>query len=181
MDSTANSSLGHLLTKATAFSAGSHGASPSRTSQWASVDIGLIHFAVLDMDPGPPAVFAATGPGNAQAAWLEADLKKAVANRENVPWIVVGSHFPIYSGRFEEAGAANASLSWYIGDDAEAERGDKAWAELPSLKTCSASEHNAGKCMTVADSLRESRSALEPLLDEYSVDIYIAGTCTLTQ
>jgi hypothetical protein len=99
MDSTANSSLGHLLTKATAFSAGSHGPLPSRTSQWASVDVGLIHFAVLDLDPGPPPIFA-----DAQAAWLEADLIKAAANRENVPWIVVGSHFPLYAGRFDEEG-----------------------------------------------------------------------------
>lgn len=42
-------------------------------------------------------------------------------------WIVVGSHFPLYSGRFEEDGAANASLSWYVGDAAEAERGDQPW------------------------------------------------------
>jgi hypothetical protein len=83
-----------------------------RTSQWASVDIGLIHFAVLDLDPGPPPVFA---PGGAQEAWLEADLKAAAANRDRVPWIVVGSHFPLYSGRFEEEGATNASLSWYAG------------------------------------------------------------------
>ena len=57
-----------------AFSAGSHGPTPSRTSQWASVDVGLIHFAVLDLDPAPPLLFAA---GGAQAQWLEADLKNA--------------------------------------------------------------------------------------------------------
>ena len=140
------SSLGHLLTKATAFSAGSHGPSPSRTSQWASVDIGLIHFAVLDLDPGPPAMFA---PGGAQALWLEADLKKAAANRALVPWLVVGSHFPLYSGRFEDHGALNASLSWYVSDEAEAERGDKAWSELLSLKRCTSAAHDAGTCHMV--------------------------------
>ena len=172
MDSTAQSGLGHLLTKGTAFSAGSHGGAPSRTSQWASVDIGLIHFAVLDLDPGPPPVFA---PGSAQAQWLEADLKQAAANRDKVPWIVVGSHFPLYSGRFEEEGAANASVSWYLSDAAEAERGDRAWAELPSLEQCSAQDQEAGLCSTVTDALKLSRSALEPLLDQYDVDIYIAG------
>ena len=64
--------------------------------------------AVILLLLGAP-VFAV---GGAQAQWLEKDLKRAVANREKVPWIVVGSHFPLYSGRFEEEGAANASLSW---------------------------------------------------------------------
>ena len=36
----------------------------------------------------------------------------AQANRANVPWIVVGSHFPLYAGKFEDKGFANASLSW---------------------------------------------------------------------
>ncbi|KAJ0407158.1 hypothetical protein P43SY_001116 [Pythium insidiosum] len=31
-----------------------------------------------------------------QLAWLEADLKKAAANRANVPWIIVGMHRPLY-------------------------------------------------------------------------------------
>jgi hypothetical protein len=172
MDSSAESGLGHLLTKATAFSAGSHGPTPSRTSQWASVDIGLIHFAVLDLDPGPPPVFV---PGGAQAQWLEADLQKAAANHAAVPWIVVGSHFPLYSGRFEEAGAQNASLDWSVSDAAEAERGDRAWAELPSLRRCAGDQRDAGNCSTVGDVLQQSRSALEPLLEKYGVDIYIAG------
>ena len=62
-----------------------HGDAPSRTSQWYSVDLGLIHFVMLDLDPGPPAVFA-----GAQAAWAAADLAAADANRANVPWIVQG-------------------------------------------------------------------------------------------
>ena len=36
---------------------------------------------MLDLDPGPPAVFA-----GAQAAWAAADLAAADANRANVPW-----------------------------------------------------------------------------------------------
>jgi predicted phosphodiesterase len=170
MDSTADSGLGHLLTKATAFSAGDHGKSPSRTSQWASVDIGLIHFAVLDLDPGPPPIFA-----GAQAAWLEADLAKAVANRKRVPWIVVGSHFPLYAGRLDDAAAEDASLAWYGSEEGEGERGAKPWDELPSFLRCSVKESSAGSCSTVGGALRTSRSSLEPLLDKYGVDLYVAG------
>ena len=136
VSSTATTGLGHLLTRSTAFSAGSHGHTPSRTSQWAAVDIGLIHFAVLDLDPGPPPIFA-----GAQAAWLEADLIKATANRDNVPWIVVGSHFPLYAGRLDEAGALDASLVWYDSERSEGERGAKPWKELPSFTSCSKEQH----------------------------------------
>jgi hypothetical protein len=87
---TATTSLGHLLTRSSFYGPASHGAAPSRTSQWYSVDLGLIHFVVLDLDPGPPAVFAGD-----QAAWTAADLAAADANRANVPWIVVTSHFPL--------------------------------------------------------------------------------------
>ena len=88
---TATTSLGHLITRGSFYGAAAHGAVPSRTSQWYSVDLGLIHFVILDLDPGPPAVFA-----GAQAAWAPADLAAADANRANVPWIVVTSHFPLY-------------------------------------------------------------------------------------
>ena len=91
---TATTSLGHLITRGSFYGAGSHGAAPSRTSQWYSVDLGLIHFVMLDLDPGPPAVFS-----GAQAAWAAADLAAADANRANVPWIVVTSHFPLYVGK----------------------------------------------------------------------------------
>ena len=88
---TATTSLGHLITRGSFYGAGSHGAAPSRTSQWYSIDLGLIHFVMLDLNPGPPPVFS-----GAQAAWAAADLAAADANRANVPWIVVTSHFPLY-------------------------------------------------------------------------------------
>ena len=73
--------------------------------------------------------------------------------------------------------AYNLILFWgrYIGDAAETERGDKAWSDLPSLEQCSTQEKRDGHCSTVLDALTQSRSALEPLLDKYDVDIYIAG------
>ena len=54
---TATTSLGHLLTRGSYYGAAAHGAAPSRTSQWYSVDFGLIHFVILDLNPGPPAAF----------------------------------------------------------------------------------------------------------------------------
>ena len=104
---TATTSLGHLLTRSSFYGAASHGTAPSRTSQWYSIDLGLIHFVILDLDPGPPAVFA-----GAQAAWAAADLAAADANRANVPWIVVTSHYPLYMGSL--ADLEHASAAWYV-------------------------------------------------------------------
>lgn len=87
---TATTSLGHLLTRSSFYGAAAHGAAPSRTSQWYSIDLGLIHFVILDLSPGPPAVFAGE-----QAEWAAFDLASADANRANVPWIVVTSHYPL--------------------------------------------------------------------------------------
>lgn len=49
---TATTSLGHLITRGSFYGAASHGTIPSRTSQWYSIDLGLIHFVMLDLDPG---------------------------------------------------------------------------------------------------------------------------------
>lgn len=172
ISSTANSSIGHLLTKGTYYSSGSHGRVPSRTSQWFSVDIGQIHFAMLDLDPGPPPIFA-----GAQVEWLTADLQKATENRHNVPWIVVGSHFPLYAGRFgEKDGVVNeASLKWYVGEESEGERGAKEWVDLPSFERCTPKDAAQGNCTTVASALNATSSTLEPIMDKYNVDIYISG------
>ena len=40
---------------------------------------------------------AVTGGFGDQISWLQADLKAAVLNRDNVPWIIVGGHRPMYS------------------------------------------------------------------------------------
>lgn len=115
-NSTATSALGHLLTKGTFYASGVHGGAPgallsdrstrsaSRTSQWTSVDIGLVHVVALDLDPSP-AVFVGE-----QVEWLKADLAAADANRESVPWIVVTSHFPLYSAKLDDPTSAQASL-----------------------------------------------------------------------
>ena len=156
----------HLRHHHHADGAASHGAAPSRTSQWYSVDLGLIHFVVLDLDPGPPAVFA-----GAQAAWAKADLAAADANRANVPWIVVTSHYPLYSASFYDAGSAHASAAWYVGEAAEYERDADGtpWSETPHFEGCAtATATGAGagggnttrSCPTVRDIVDESIAAL---------------------
>ena len=168
--STATTSLGHLLTRSSFYGGGSHGAAPSRTSQWYSVDLGLIHFVVLDLDPGPPAVFS-----GAQEAWAAADLAAADANRANVPWIVVTSHFPMYSAIFRKGGYEHASAAWYSSEEAEYERtGDGTpWSATPHFETCE--ESGDANCKTVKDVVEESIASLGALLDKCRVDIYAAG------
>ena len=167
---TATTSLGHLLTRSSFYGGGSHGPTPSRTSQWFSIDLGLIHFVALDLDPGPPAVFSGV-----QAAWAAADLAAADANRANVPWIVVTSHFPMYSAIFRKAEYEHASAAWYGSEEAEYERtGDgTSWSSAPSYETCDESD-DVG-CKTVKDVVEESIETLGSLLDKYQVDIYAAG------
>jgi hypothetical protein len=172
---TATTSLGHLITRGSFYGAASHGAAPSRTSQWYSIDLGLIHFVFLDLDPGPPAVFA-----GAQVAWAAADLAAADANRANVPWIVVSSHFPLYTAMFHEEGAWNASAAWYSGEEAEQERtGDGNWSATPHFERCAQQETGSGignaTCSTVKDIVEASISSLGALLDQHRVDIYAAG------
>ena len=54
-----------------------HNAVPSNTSRYTATDLGIVHVIGLDLMN-----FDA-----AQAAWLEADLKAAAANRKAVPWM----------------------------------------------------------------------------------------------
>ena len=106
---TATTSLGHLLTKGSYYGGGSHGPTPSGTSRYNSVDIGLIHLVNLDLSPGPNpnnqghggmlinsstiwALWNNTEGGrgpSAQGQWLKHDLAAAHANRAKVPWIIV--------------------------------------------------------------------------------------------
>ena len=44
--STSTSALGHVLTKGTYLGAGLHGTTPSGTSNYFSVDVGMVHIAV---------------------------------------------------------------------------------------------------------------------------------------
>ncbi|GAB9476134.1 hypothetical protein Gpo141_00013205 [Globisporangium polare] len=73
-------------------------------NMWHSFEHGPVHFTSIssetDYTGAPTNQYTLTNKngnfGN-QLAWVEADLKKAAANRANVPWIVVGMHRPIYN------------------------------------------------------------------------------------
>jgi hypothetical protein len=77
------------------------------TCRWYSFDYAQVHFIAVDTEVGYP--HSPEGPGTPmnggpfgdQLAWLEADLKKAVANRAQVPWILVAGHRPYYSSTGE--------------------------------------------------------------------------------
>ena len=72
-------------------------------NMWFSFDYGLVHFISVDTEvdypdsPEGPGTHMNGGPFGDQLGWLAADLKKAVANRANVPWILVSGHRPYYS------------------------------------------------------------------------------------
>ncbi|KAL3656819.1 hypothetical protein V7S43_018276 [Phytophthora oleae] len=73
-------------------------------NMWHSFDHGSIHLTSLSSEtdyPGAPTNKMTWGVENGnfgdQLSWIEADLKKADANRAKVPWIFVGMHRPLYS------------------------------------------------------------------------------------
>ncbi|OWZ18083.1 hypothetical protein PHMEG_0007885 [Phytophthora megakarya] len=75
-------------------------------NMWYSFEYASVHFTTLSTEtdyPNAPtnAYFTNRVYGNFgdQLAWLEADLKAADANRDNVPWIIVGMHRPMYTIR----------------------------------------------------------------------------------
>ncbi|ETN25028.1 hypothetical protein PPTG_01170 [Phytophthora nicotianae INRA-310] len=72
-------------------------------NMWYSFEHGPIHFTSISSETdykGEPSNEFADPPRNGhfgdQLAWVEADLKKADANRGNVPWLIVGMHRPLY-------------------------------------------------------------------------------------
>lgn len=167
--STADSALGHLLSKGTLFGASSHGSKPSGTSRYFSVDIGLIHFVGLDLNAAethPRTI----GLDATQLAWLDQDLAAAQANRATVPWIVVTSHFPIYLSATIEGDHANASAAHYLSNEAEAAPVDSD----EEFRSCKANGERSA-CKTVQELQAEKTSKLEPLFIKYDVDVYAAG------
>ena len=74
-------------------------------NMWHSFDYGLVHFISISTEtdfagaPEGPNTWINAGPFGNQMQWLVNDLQKAVANRANVPWIIVGGHRPVYSSR----------------------------------------------------------------------------------
>ncbi|KAL4151101.1 hypothetical protein PRNP1_010487 [Phytophthora ramorum] len=72
-------------------------------NMWHSFDHGPLHFTSLssetDYPNAPTNQYTLTnknGNFGDQLGWLETELEKANANRDNVPWIIVGMHRPLY-------------------------------------------------------------------------------------
>jgi hypothetical protein len=95
--STATSGLGALLSRGLHHSVGLHGSTPSNSSRYFSLDLGLIHLVAIDLN-----FYYGVDPctdGSCQAAqkeWLARDLAAANRNRDNVPWVLVMSHYPFF-------------------------------------------------------------------------------------
>jgi len=151
--SSATTALGQHLSLGSLYAAGTNGFVPSNTSRYASTNIGMIHLAGIDLMN-----FDAT-----QQAWLEADLKAAAANREQVPWIIVAAHYQIYHVAVAEN--LDASAEAFFSESAEAMKNE-------SLRWQKCTTPN---CKTLGDWLVGVSSSVEPLLLKYGVDIYNAG------
>jgi len=107
LHTTATTALGRHLSQGTFYALGLHGPVPSNTSRYGSIDIGLIHYAGLDLNDLD----------DDQLAWLAEDLEYANANRDVTPWIIVSSHFPVWSQAMQEAKPQTLSLEHYLEDE----------------------------------------------------------------
>ena len=63
---------------------------PGPNSFWYSFDFEFIHFVSISSEHDYE-------PGSTQYSWLKNDLEEANKNREDVPWIVIFAHRPMYS------------------------------------------------------------------------------------
>jgi len=175
---TATTALGSLLTKGTFYGVGSHGSRPSGTSRYNSIDIGLFHIVGLDLDPGQSpdgsSVWALWnnsegGKGaSAQGLWLDQDLAAADANRANVPWVIVTSHFPLQHTMLRQNG--HKSAAHYVGNAGEDSSG-RAFSEH-HFADCPAEEPD---CYTIGQLVAGQSEALIPMMEKYNVDVYDAG------
>jgi hypothetical protein len=170
--------LGSLLTKGTYYGVGSHGSVPSGTSRYNSVDIGLFHIVGLDLDPGSSPGGEGTwslwnsteGPGgpSAQGLWLKQDLAAADANRHNVPWIIVTSHFPLHNTML--SANSKKSAKHYVGNEGE-DSAARAFTEH-HFAECPKEEPD---CFTIGELVAVQAGPLIPIMEKYSVDVYDAG------
>lgn len=116
--STADTALGAVLSTGNHHAAGLHGTTPSGTSRYFSVDLGLIHFVALDMNMYNAVDNCGELCRQSQLKWLRRDLEAAQANRKAVPWIVAMSHYPLYCSNCPKSGTEpgdwwNAEASGY--------------------------------------------------------------------
>lgn len=142
-----------------------HGTAQYRTSkntQYYSLDVGLLHFIVLDLDGyfypcdkyksinncglTPPWTNNFDGFRRAQLSWLTSDLE--AIDRSRTPWIILATHHPLYCSS----------------------------ASLDGVLTSRGIPNDYEGC--VGSGVKETEAAradLEPLLLKYGVDISMVG------
>ena len=77
--------------------------SSSGSDYWHSFDYGPIHFTGFSTEHDYSA-------GSEQYQWLAADLADAVQNREQIPWIIVYGHKPMYTSHGDATHDEDAEL-----------------------------------------------------------------------
>ncbi len=107
-------------------------------------------------------------PSGDELAWLHKDLAAANANRKNVPWVIVTSHYQIYLASKMERDMS-ASAAYYNG-----ESGEFSPDPLDAFRSCSAAGEPED-CRTVGEELDDAAQLLDPIFTRYGVDVYNAG------
>lgn len=141
-------------------------ASQSYTNRYYSIDIGYLHVIVLDYNYylGLEPLEIAT----AQLEWLKNDLQQANNNRDNVPWIMIAAHAPMY--------CSSASIS--------KEGGSVPVDPLTGEPRFSPSTNGGGNdppspyngCQgTGTDVTAALIKEIEPLMFQYGVDLHVVG------
>ena len=155
--SSATSGLGHLLTKGTYLAPGLHGTTPSGSSAYFSVDVGLIHITALSTQK----------PAGDELAWLTKDLEAANKNRQQVPWIIVTSHYPIFlsTAQATSVNSSASALGWHSEAGEVCSDGICAGTEYMSCETAG----EAAGCATVGEMVEESSNSMGALFNRYGV------------
>lgn len=159
VSSTAEFALTELLSKTTLLAATSHSGTPSGTSRYFSVNVGLMHFANIDLNNG-------ISVGDVQYRWLLKDL--ASVDRSLTPWVFVTSHFPMYHAT--DYVNFGASAKYYRGEGPE-----KYATSGHEYKVALCNEDGEECELTLGELLRSTTSVLDPVMQNFSVDVYNAG------
>lgn len=173
LSSTTDTAMGHFMTRHNLYAQGTHGAHPSGTSRWYSVNVGQMHLVGLDLGQNGQHVGPSNTTGESpefwedmqkeQIQWLRADL--AAVDRKVTPWVMVMSHYPFYHTVLEDN--ADMSAAWYVSPEAEEFVGELAY----KFKPCA----GGNTCTTVGERVRAVQQVLDPIFAEFGVEFYNAG------
>ena len=182
--STATSALGFFQSLGLNYGLSTYVKNPSGTSRFYSADVGLVHLIALDTN-----IYYFDSENiyrKAQLDWLERDLEQANLNRENVPWILVMSHYPLYC-----TGCLNNTISsdWFSSELSEylsyppsklnkleyldfINRKNRYKNLLKDELKCYYEKKNY---TSVRGKDKISIDDFEPLFTKYKIDVYMAG------